>query len=114
MGDGSSPRPLTDFTELLSTCHLTPPRACARSHTQRNTGDQPIFLGSTVKVDFDLVFVDCQVFRNNLDDLIAQLLDGALRQATAVVRQSQFQTLLRSIFALLPVPPRREMFDEFV
>src|SRR5215475_3994469 len=114
MADGGSPRPLTDFTTLLSACHLSPLHMRARSHTQWNTGDQSIFLGSTVKVDFDLVFVDCQVFCNDLDDLIAQLLDGALGQAAAVVRQSQFQTLLRSIFTLLPISPRREMFDELV
>jgi uncharacterized protein YhhL (DUF1145 family) len=54
------------------------------------------------------------MFSNDLDDFIAQLLDSALGQATAVVRQRQFQTLLRGIFTLLPITPRREMFDELV
>src|SRR5262249_40090079 len=72
--------PLSDYTQigvqfnctpnqLLPTCHLFPLRAYARSHTQRNTSNQPIFLGSTVKVDVDLVLVDGQVFCNDLDDL---------------------------------------------
>src|SRR5215471_18934147 len=93
---------------------LPPLHTRARSHAERDSGNQLVLFARAVEVDVDLIFVDREMFRDDLDNAVAQLLDGPLGQTTTVIRQRQFQTLLRSLFTGLLIVPRREMFHEFI
>jgi hypothetical protein len=60
-----------------------------------------IVLGGTVKVDLNILGINGQMLGNQLDDLVAQLLDSPACQVTPVVSQGQLQPLFGNVFAPL-------------
>ena len=71
-GTGHDPAPAhSGLMKCLSARRLPSPGSRAGGHAERNTGDQPVLCARAVEIDFDLVFVDREMFRDDLDNLIA-------------------------------------------
>ena len=64
-------------------------------YSERNTRDQFIVVLRAFEVDLDFLPTDTEVFGNNVDELIAELLDSAAWETAPIVGQRHPQAILR-------------------